>query len=57
MAEDKNIKPEQIERRGVGIDLAAAAISGVTGGVAGALATQAVGKLTGADKPKDEPKK
>lgn len=57
MAEDKSMKQEQIEKRGASTDLAAAAISGTTGGVAGALATQAMGKLTGTHKPKDEPKK
>jgi hypothetical protein len=56
LAEDKRIKPDQIEKRSLGTDLAAAAISGVSGGVAGAVTAQALGKLPGR-KPPADPKK
>jgi hypothetical protein len=56
VSEDKNVKPDQIEKRSATTEIVAAAVSGVTGGVAGVVAQQALGKLTGNDKPK-EPKK
>jgi hypothetical protein len=53
MAEDQRIKPDQIEKRGLGTDLTAAAISGVSGGVAGAVTAQALSKLPGRKPPAD----
>jgi uncharacterized phage protein gp47/JayE len=57
MAGNKNVKPMRIEERGPGTDLATAAISGTTGGVAGVIATQVMAKLAGAEKAKDPPRK
>ena len=54
--EEKILDPDQPEYRGLGSDLASAAVGGVAGGVAGALTTQAIAALR---KPKEEapPKK
>jgi hypothetical protein len=45
---------DQVEHRSLGAAIAAAAVSGTTGGVAGAVTAQALGKLGGGNK---KPKK
>ncbi len=52
MPENKRLDTRQAEYRGLGTDLAAAAVAGATGGAAGAAVNQAVNAIR---KPKDEP--
>jgi hypothetical protein len=48
---------EQVEKRSLAATIAASVAGGIAGGAAGVATTQALNKLTGADKSKDQPKK
>jgi hypothetical protein len=56
MADDKNIRLTDKVERGIGTDLAAAAVAGAAGGAAGAAVNQVVEALR-KPKPDSQPKK
>jgi hypothetical protein len=56
MTDDRRLPQNGIEKKGLGMDVANAVITGAAGGAGGVIAAQAIAKVTG-NKPKDDDSK